>query len=60
MGITFLTSHFADTAELLPMVKRVDGLKVEYTAGNVVEAYKIFELLVLAGSGVSAILQNSQ
>jgi len=60
MGITFLTSHFADTAELLPIVKRIDGLKVEYTASNVVEAYKIFELLVLAGSGVSAVLQNSQ
>jgi D-amino peptidase len=60
IGITFLASHFADAAELLPMVKRIDGLKVEYTASNVIEAYKIFELLVLAAGGISAILQNSQ
>jgi D-amino peptidase len=60
IGITFLASHFADAAELLPMVKRIDGLKVEYTASNVIKAYKIFELLVLAAGGISAILQNSQ
>jgi D-aminopeptidase len=35
-------------------------LKVEYTASNVIKAYKIFELLVLAAGGISAILQNSQ
>jgi D-amino peptidase len=58
--IAFLTSHFADAAELLPIVKRVDGLNVEYTANNMVEAYKIFELLILAASGISAILQNTQ
>lgn len=48
MKITFLASHFADAAELLPLVKRVDGLSVEYGASNMIEAYKIFELLVLA------------
>jgi D-amino peptidase len=58
--IAFLTSHFADAAELLPTVKRVDGLNVEYTASSMVEAYKIFELLVLAASGISALLQNTQ
>lgn len=46
--ITFLASHFADAAELLPLVKRVNGLNVEYSASNMIEAYKIFELLVLA------------
>ncbi|MEM3700754.1 MAG: M55 family metallopeptidase [Candidatus Bathyarchaeia archaeon] len=60
MEITFLTSHFADAAELLPIIKRVDGLNVEYTATNIIEAYKIFELLVLAASGISALLQNVQ
>lgn len=50
MGITFRASHFADAAELLPMVNRIDGLNVEYTASNMTEAYKIFELLVLAAS----------
>jgi D-amino peptidase len=56
--VTFLASHFADVAELLPTVKRVDGLRVEYSAKNMVEAYKTFELLVLAASGISALLTN--
>lgn len=60
MEVTFLTSHFADAAELLPIIKRVDGLSVEYTASNMIEAYKVFELLVLAASGISALLQNVQ
>jgi D-amino peptidase len=56
MGVTFLTSHFADVAELLPSAKRINGLKVEYTAKNMVEAYKTFELLVIAANGMSALL----
>ena len=58
MGITFLTSHFADAAELLPIVNRIDGLSVEYTANNMIEAYKIFELLVLAASAITALLER--
>jgi len=58
MGITFLASHFADAAELLPIVNRIDGLNVEYTANNMIEAYKIFELLVLAASAISALLEK--
>ena len=58
IGVTFIASHFADVAELLPVINRIDGLNVEYTAGNMVEAYKIFELLVLAASGTSALLAN--
>ena len=46
--ITFIASHYADAAELLPIVNRIDGLNVEYTASNMIEAYKIFQLLVLA------------
>jgi len=56
MRVTFLASQFADIAELLPSAKRIDGLRVEYTAKDMVEAYKIFELLALAASGVTAIL----
>jgi len=56
--ITFLVSHLADAAELLPIVKRIDGLNVEYNASNMIEAYRIFELLVLAASGVSALLEK--
>ncbi len=58
MRITFLGSHFADVAELLPMVNRIDGLSVEYTASNIIEAYKIFQLLMLAAFGTSALLAN--
>jgi D-amino peptidase len=54
--VTFLASHFADVAELLPSVKRLNALKIEYTSKNMVEAYKTFELLVLAASGMSALL----
>ena len=56
MRVTFLVSHFADVAELLPNAKRADGLTVEYTSKSMVEAYKTFELLVLAASGISALL----
>lgn len=51
--ITFLASHFADTAELLPIVNRIDGLNIEYTAKNMIEAYKIFLLLLAAAHGVT-------
>lgn len=58
--ITFLASHFADVAELLPIVNRKDGLSIEYTASTIIEAYKIFQLLVLASSGVSGLLEYLQ
>jgi D-amino peptidase len=56
--LTFLQSQFADVAELLPAVERVDGLKVEYSANSMVEAYETFELLVLAASGMTALLEG--
>jgi D-amino peptidase len=58
--ITFSTTHFTDAAELLSFVKRIDGLNVEYEAKNVSEAYKTFELLALAATGMSAIIESSQ
>jgi len=58
IGIAFKASHHADIAELLPIVNRIDGFNVEYSAENVLEAYKIFELLVLAAVGTSSILKN--
>lgn len=53
--ITFLVSHFADVAELLPGASRIDGLNVEYTAQSMMEAYRTFELLVFAASGARAL-----
>ncbi|MDH5266261.1 MAG: M55 family metallopeptidase [Candidatus Bathyarchaeota archaeon] len=58
MEITFIASHFADVADFLTTVKRIDGLNVEYAASNMIEAYKIFELLVLAASGISTLLEK--
>jgi len=58
--LTFFHSQFADIAELLPAVRRVDGLKVEYSANSMVEAYKTFELLALAATGISTIIENSR
>jgi D-amino peptidase len=58
MKVTYTSSYFADAAELLPMVTRKGGLDIEYTVDNMVQAYKVFELLSLAASGVWAIRQS--
>jgi D-amino peptidase len=58
MAINFLSSQFADTAELLPSIERVDGLRVEYTAKSMTDAYKTLELLTLASSGVQALMEG--
>lgn len=58
--ITFHVSTFADIAELLPTVDRIDGLSVEYTTKNIIESYKVFELMVFAASGVLSILEKRQ
>ncbi|WP_456320721.1 M55 family metallopeptidase [Palaeococcus sp. (in: euryarchaeotes)] len=56
--LRFLGSEMAETAELLPSVKRIDGKTVEFEARDVVEAYKVFELLVLASAGVRAVVMR--
>jgi len=58
MEVGFLRTQFADVAELLPQVKRVDGLKVEFTAKNMTDAMGILELLILATWGVESLLQS--
>lgn len=60
MELTFQASHFADIAGLLPLIKRIDGLKVEYTSNNIIEAYKTFQLLTIAAAGISTLLENLQ
>lgn len=54
--VRFLRSDMADTAELLPFIKRLDGKTVEFEAETVEEAYRVFELLTLAAAGVNAIV----
>jgi D-amino peptidase len=58
--ITFMATQYADVAELLPIIKRLDGLSVEYTAKTVKEAYSTFELLLLASAGMSASLESTR
>jgi len=56
--MTFMTSLYADAAELLPIAKRIDALRVEYVSGSMVEAYKVFELLTMAASGLFNMLET--
>jgi D-amino peptidase len=60
MAVNFIASQFADAASLLPSIKRIDGLRVEFTAKNMVDAYKTFELLALASSGMQAIMDSQR
>ena len=50
--IRFTNSAMADIADLLPFVKRIDGKTIEYSSKDIVEAYKIMELLAMAGYSV--------
>jgi len=54
--LRFLNSGFADVAELLPFVERLDGKTVGFEAKTVEEAYKIVQLLTLASAGVNALV----
>jgi D-amino peptidase len=54
--ITFRASLMADVADLLPTVKRIDGLTVEYKAKNMVEGYNIFQVLVAAAGSTNSLM----
>lgn len=56
--LMFHESGFADVAEYMPSVRRVDGLTVEYEAQDPVEAYRILELLVMASHGLRLITEK--
>ncbi|MHA1941490.1 MAG: M55 family metallopeptidase [Candidatus Hodarchaeales archaeon] len=51
--VTFHASHFADAADLLPSITRIDGLTVEFQSKKMLDVYKTFEFLVLSSLGVS-------
>ncbi len=56
--ISFHESGFADIAEYLPLIKRVDGLTVAYEARDPLEAYRILELLVMASHGLRSLTER--
>ncbi len=58
LKITFMRSSFADAASLLPRLDRLDGRTVKYEAKNIIEAYKVFQLLALVSSAISQIAQR--
>lgn len=58
MGLTFNATHHADVAELLSTVTRVDGLKIEFTSNDILEAYNTFQLLIFAAFGTAYLLEH--
>jgi len=50
--VRFLGTEQADIAELLPTAKRVDGKTIRYVAKDIIEAYRVFELLIHAAPGL--------
>ncbi len=52
MEVSFRTTEFADIAENAPNAERLDGYTVRYTCNNIVQAYKLLELVTLACIGV--------
>ena len=60
INITFKDSSLADVAALSPVVTLLDGLNIEYTSKDMLEAYKHFDLLMVAAAGVYAMVRRSQ
>ncbi len=56
--LRFLSSGFADSAELCPLVERLDGKTVRFEANSVEEAYRMIELLIFAAAGVNAVVRR--
>jgi len=58
LEIRLLNSAYADTAELIPGIVRVDGLTIRYRAKDIIEAYKIMELIALSAAGTRAVISG--
>jgi len=56
--LTYNNSGMADVGELLPDARRIDGKTIEFEAKDIIEAYKAFQLLVFAATGVTSILRR--
>ena len=49
--IEFLNTVMADTVALLPIIRRLDGRRVEFEAGSMREAYRLFRAAVSLAPG---------
>ena len=47
-----------DTAELIPGVMRLDALTIRYQARDIIEAYKVMELVALSAAGTRAVISD--
>jgi len=58
LEIRLLNSAYADTAELIPGVMRLDALTIRYKARDIIEAYKVMELVALSAAGTRAVISD--
>ncbi|MCG3216893.1 MAG: M55 family metallopeptidase [Candidatus Heimdallarchaeota archaeon] len=58
--LTFRSSNQTDAVSLLPNVTRLDGLTIEYTSKDMVEAYNMFQALMYISSAAMSMLQYLQ
>ncbi len=56
--VTLRDTHQTDIVSLLPIIKRIDALKVEYISTDMVEAYKTFQAIVYLAAAASNMLQH--
>ncbi len=60
LEIRLMNSVYAEIAELIPNIERIDGLTLKYKAKDIIEAYKILELVVILSAGVRSIISSSK
>lgn len=58
VNITLKSSEQADGVSLLPFIKRLSGLEIEYSASCMVEAYTSFQAIVYIAGAISGSLQR--
>jgi len=52
LEVSLTSTIYADIAEVIPGVKRIDGFSISYTARSLMEAYRLLELIVIAAYGI--------
>ena len=53
-----ISSIYAEFAELIPGIRRINGLTIEFEAKDVVEAFKIMQVIILLGVGIRAVTSS--
>ncbi|MHA1589574.1 MAG: M55 family metallopeptidase [Candidatus Njordarchaeales archaeon] len=58
LELEFYSTDVADIVELIPGAERVDNLTIAFHTKNIIEAYKIIELAMIAGIGMDSLVQR--